>query len=65
MGSVLENNEGPELSGLRAIEKHHGIIDTRVNQRNLYMCEKPDNIMINVRASARNVHVIQIEQAPS
>eukprot|EP00975_Prorocentrum_lima_P034289 7206443-Prorocentrum_lima.AAC.1 len=64
-GSVPDNSEVPALLGLRTIEKLHGIIDTRIGQRKLYICDNPDDITITVRPSARDVHVLQLVQAPS
>eukprot|EP00975_Prorocentrum_lima_P028029 5891625-Prorocentrum_lima.AAC.1 len=57
-GSVLDNSDIPALLGLRTIEALHGIIDTWTNQRNMYMCDNRDHIMIAVRPGARCAHVL-------
>eukprot|EP00975_Prorocentrum_lima_P004412 956602-Prorocentrum_lima.AAC.1 len=59
-GSVLDNSDVPALLGLRTIEALHGIMDTRVNRRNMYICDNPEDILITVRPGARCVHVQQL-----
>eukprot|EP00975_Prorocentrum_lima_P041368 8691452-Prorocentrum_lima.AAC.1 len=62
---MLEDSEVPALLGLRTVEGNHGVIDTRVGEQNMYMCENPKDIIISIREGAQNGHIIQLEKAPS
>ncbi len=62
---MLDDSDVLALLGLKSIEGRNGVIDTRISQRKMYVCENPQDIEIHIRPGARNVHAIQLEQAPS
>ena len=62
---MLDDSDVPALLGLKSIERKNGVIDTRVDQRKMYICDNPQDIEIRIRPGARNVHVVQLEQSPS
>eukprot|EP00975_Prorocentrum_lima_P032373 6795486-Prorocentrum_lima.AAC.1 len=47
------------------IEKLHDIIDARIGRRKLYIYDNLDDLTITVRLGARDVHILQLVQAPS